>query len=224
MHALTCQQVREIDQRATQRFHVPSMLLMENAGRGATEVLMRLGCRGPVLILCGTGNNAGDGLVVARHLDIASVPVQVIAAADPDQWKGDTAINYAIARASGIPLLSWTHGTSQIDVQSMFTEARWIVDALLGTGAHGAPRSPMDTMICLANSAPARRFALDIPSGMDADSGELADPTFRADHTCTFVASKVGFARPAARGCLGQVHVVGIGAPPDALREPPRTN
>jgi NAD(P)H-hydrate epimerase len=219
MYMLTCQQVRAVDQRATQKFHVPSVVLMENAGRSAAELLLRLGCRGPVLILCGAGNNAGDGLVVARHLDVAAIRVHIIAADDPARWQGDTAINYAIARASGLPLTRWQEGPAQQECDTMIAGSAWIVDALLGTGARGAPRSPMDTLIRLANRAAARRFALDIPSGLDGDTGEAADPTFRAHHTCTFVAVKVGFAQPTATPFLGQVHVVGIGAPPRSLSE-----
>ncbi len=219
MHYVSCQQVREIDQRAINKYHVPSIVLMENAGRTATELMTQLGCRGRVLVLCGNGNNAGDGLVIARHLDISSIAVQVIAAGDPDQWQGDTATNYAVVRASGIPLVRWQEGPSAAQQKALFDGAAWIVDALLGTGARGAPRAPMDTLIRLANQARAQRFAVDIPSGLDGDTGEPAEPTFRADHTCTFVAAKVGFAEETARPFLGRVHVVGIGAPPRSLSD-----
>jgi NAD(P)H-hydrate epimerase len=91
--------------------------------------------------------------------------------------------------------------------------ADWIVDALLGTGASGPPRPPLDQLIPQLNAASARRLAVDVPSGLDCESGEPAKTTFRADQTCTFVASKVGFAAEAALEYLGEVHVLDIGAP-----------
>jgi NAD(P)H-hydrate epimerase len=97
--------------------------------------------------------------------------------------------------------------------------AEWIVDALLGTGASGPPRQPAAAAIREMNRAQAKKLAVDLPSGLDCDTGEAAEPTFRADHTCTFVASKIGFAAPSARAVLGQIHVVDIGAPRVLLEE-----
>jgi NAD(P)H-hydrate epimerase len=91
--------------------------------------------------------------------------------------------------------------------------AEWIVDALLGTGASGQPRPPMDEAIRAMNASPAKRLGVDLPSGLDCDTGIPAEPTIRANHTCTFVAPKLGFDNPQAATYLGQVHVVDIGVP-----------
>lgn len=213
MHPLTVKQIREIDRQSIEQFAVPGIVLMENAGRSAAELLLDLGCRGQVLILCGKGNNAGDGLVIARHLDLAKVQVQILTSDVPQRWQGDTAINWQIVRASQLDVSVFDPSQAS----SMFASADWILDALLGTGATGPPRAPMDQMIRLANQASACRFAVDIPSGLDADTGLVEDPCFRADHTCTFVAPKIGFSLPSAMAALGTVHVVGIGAPRQAL-------
>ncbi len=192
------------------------LVLMENAGRGCTEVLLRLGVRGRVVIACGKGNNAGDGFVIARHLDRRRIPFQIILLADPAELAGDALANYNIASLAGIPVRVCQRGE---DAAPLIESAEWIVDSLLGTGASGPPRPPLDAAIRIFNLAAAKRLAIDLPSGLDCDSGLPAEPTFRADHTCTFVAQKIGFAQPAAAEYLGQVHVVDIGVPRRLLEE-----
>jgi NAD(P)H-hydrate epimerase len=91
--------------------------------------------------------------------------------------------------------------------------ADWVLDALLGTGATGEPRSPYREVIDAVNASPARKLAVDLPSGLDCDTGRPAATTFRADHTCTFVAPKPGFFVEAAKPYVGQIHVLDIGAP-----------
>ena len=211
---LSREQVRQIDHQALEGFGVPGIVLMENAGRGAAEVLVRLGVQGPVLICCGKGNNGGDGLVMARHLDRARVKVRVLLFADPKSFTGDAAINFHIVERSGIPLA--IHSERSIDGPSLGTELAtvdWVVDALFGTGLQGPVRSPFDQVIAAINASHRRVLAVDIPSGLDADTGLPLGPTIRAEHTVTFVAEKIGFAQPSAKEWLGTVHVVDIGAP-----------
>lgn len=210
MRVLTRDQVRSIDQQAIDEFNIPGIVLMENAARGATDVLRSLSVSGKVTILCGRGNNAGDGLVVARHLDNDGYPVQVISACDPASWQGDTAVNYAIARSSGIPIEQYSDAAR---FEQQLSGSAWIVDGLLGTGATGDPRVPFAAMIHAANQMSARRFALDLPSGLDCDTGAAGQPTFVAEHTATFVAAKPGLVTDAARRFVGECHVVQIGAP-----------
>src|SRR6516165_575957 len=93
---LTREQARELDRRATEEFGVPSIVLMENAGRGMAELLLKLGVGGPVVLCCGKGNNGGDGFVITRHLDNAAVPVRVLLFARPEALTGDAAINYRV--------------------------------------------------------------------------------------------------------------------------------
>ena len=216
---LTRAQVREVDRRAIDEYGMNGLVLMENAGRGCVDTLCRLGCRGPVVVVCGKGNNAGDGFVIARHLDLRGVPIKTVLLGSPGGLRGDTAVNFAILNRCGVPLvdLSTTFNTAALDAE--LAGAEWIVDALLGTGATGPPRPPLDMAIRRMNAAAAKRLAVDLPSGLDCDTGEPAEPTFRADHTCTFVATKVGFANPAAVAYLGQVHVLDIGAPRRLIEE-----
>jgi NAD(P)H-hydrate epimerase len=203
MIILTRSQVREIDRRATDEFGVPSIVLMENAGRGAADMLMRLNAdRKPVLIVCGKGNNGGDGLVIARHLDNHGWPVAVHLAVNPKELKGDAATNWDIVRRSAITI---------VDIPASFNG--WIVDALFGTGLTGAIQSPLDQIVKWVNNSGAKVLAVDIPSGLDCDTGVPLGPTVRVDHTVTFVARKAGFENPAAKEWLGEVHVVDIGAP-----------
>jgi NAD(P)H-hydrate epimerase len=208
-----------VDRRATEDYGMLGLVLMENAGRGCVDVLWELGCRGPAAVVCGKGNNAGDGFVIARHLDLRGVAVRVVLLCSPDELRGDAAANFMILAKCGVSIcdLSAAAGAAELDAQLAGCE--WIVDALLGTGTTGAPRSPLDAAIRRMNAATAKRLAVDLPSGLDCDTGVSAEPTIRADHTCTFVAEKMGFANPAAAGFLGQVHVVDIGAPRRLIEE-----
>jgi NAD(P)H-hydrate epimerase len=211
MRALSRAEVREVDRRAIDVYGMSGLVLMENAGRGCVDMLTSLGCRGPVAVVCGKGNNAGDGFVIARHLDIRGIAVKVLLTAPAAELRGDAAANYAIIAKGGLPISEFSAGE--------LSGVEWIVDALLGTGSTGAPRPPMDEAIRAMNASSSRKLAVDLPSGLDCDTGLPAEPTFRADHTCTFVAPKLGFANPLAAACLGQVHVVDIGAPPRVVEE-----
>jgi NAD(P)H-hydrate epimerase len=219
MPPLTRALVRQVDRRAIEEYGVCGLVLMENAGRGCVDTLLAVGCTGPVVIVCGRGNNAGDGFVIARHLDLRSVAVQVVLLGAPQQLRGDAAANYTVVARSGIPLHDMASRFEAEALASVLRDAEWIVDALLGTGAEGPPRPPWDEAIRLMNEAPGRRLAVDLPSGLDCDTGQPSPATVRADHTCTFVAPKVGFLRPDAAPYVGQVHVVDIGAPRRLLEE-----
>jgi len=212
-------EVREVDRLAIDEYGVSGLVLMENAGRGCVEILTGLGCAGPVVIVCGKGNNAGDGFVIARHLDLRGVPVSIVLLGSPDGLRGDAAANCEIVARSHLPIIDLSRQFDSDRFVAELNRAEWIVDALLGTGTTGSPRPPMDQAIRLMNAAKAKRLAIDLPSGLDCDSGEPAEPTFRAEHTCTFVAPKVGFSKPAAAAFLGQVHVVDIGAPRQLIEE-----
>jgi yjeF N-terminal region len=211
--ALSRSQVRSIDCRAIAEYGLTGLVLMENAGRGCVDVLCPLGCCGPVVIVCGKGNNAGDGLVIARHLDLRGIAVKVLLLGPPGELHGDAAANYAIVVRSAIPLVDLSGPWDASRFEAELAGAEWIVDAILGTGATGAPRPPWDDAIRKLNAHPGRKLAVDLPSGLDCDTGIVSNPTFRADHTCTFVARKIGFDNPAAAEFLGAVHVVDIGAP-----------
>src|SRR4051794_27827082 len=104
MRPLSRAEVRQVDRRAIAEYGMSGLVLMENAGRGCADVLCQLGCKGSVAIVCGKGNNAGDGFVMARHLDLRGVPVQVVLVGASGDLRGDAAANYAIVSKAGISI------------------------------------------------------------------------------------------------------------------------
>lgn len=236
--ALTREQSREIDQRAINEYGFSSLVLMENAGRGCVDVLERIGVGGPVVILCGKGNNTGDGFVIARHLVIRGYTCRVILLAAPAELRGDAAANFVILQKTNVPIIDLSpqrigapapsvadDRTPAAQLRSGLDQhtrdAAWLVDALLGTGAAGEPRPPFDAAIEWINSraASTKVLAVDLPSGLDCDTGQPAEHTVRADHTCTFATMKVGFLQPAAKLFTGTVHICDIGVPPQLISE-----
>lgn len=214
---LTCQQLRELDVLAIEHVGLPGLVLMENAARSVAEFVyagLFDPTRAIVVILCGPGNNGGDGLAIARHLRNADVPVVVALAAAADSYTGDALVNLGIYRRMEQPLIDASTLAGLEEMKRRIAGADVVVDALLGSGSKGPPRGAIGELVALANAAPrARRVAVDIPTGLDADSGKAADPCFRADATVTFVAEKTGFHSSAARAVLGRVLVADIGVP-----------
>ncbi len=189
---------------------LPTRVLMENAGRGAAEVLLRLGVHGPALVCCGKGNNGGDGLVAARHLKSWGVDVRVLLFAAADELSGPAAENWRALMAAGVPAeIAWPF--EEMKASAALGQVAWVVDALFGIGLASPLRPPFDRLVTIVNAGPASIFAIDVPSGLDADTGEPLGPTIRARHTATFVAPKKGFANPASTMWTGKVHVVDLG-------------
>jgi NAD(P)H-hydrate epimerase len=217
MPRLTRTEVRDYDRRAIDDFGMPGILLMENAARGAVDYLRQLAPDAvPIVVCCGKGNNGGDGFAMARHLDNHGYRVRIVLLADPAGLTGDAAIMFRIIERSRLPIEIATDPTvadAWLDSQLAFALNGWVVDALFGTGLRGPVSPPFDRVIAAINRAPAKKFAVDIPSGLDCDTGQATGPTVRADATATFVAEKVGFANPGAKPWLGQVRVIDIGAP-----------
>jgi NAD(P)H-hydrate epimerase len=214
--ALTRAQVREVDRIAIEQYAIPSIVLMENAGIGATTVIDVVAPSGKIVIICGSGNNGGDGYVIARHLEILGHDVRIIALTEPTNLKGDAKTNAIIAVKSGIEIVVAQDVEA---IRNALRNAGTIVDGMLGTGAAGPLRGLYLKAVDACNASDALRVALDIPTGLDCDSGEPSDSTFLADHTITFVAEKVGFANETARSVIGQVHVVPIGVPNQLLSQ-----
>jgi NAD(P)H-hydrate epimerase len=213
LRPLSRAEVRDVDRRAIDEFGMPGIVLMENAGRGAAELLVQLGIGGRVIVCAGKGNNGGDGFVIARHLENRGVEVRVLLFADSQTLQGDAATNFHILRMAGTPIFEY-HATTKPDTWAAeLRSCGWIVDALLGTGMQGTVREPMATVIHHINDAGVPVLAVDLPSGLDCDTGQPLGTCVRAAHTATFVARKLGFDAPAAAPFIGEVHVVDIGVP-----------
>lgn len=210
---LNRRQSQEVDRRAVAEYGMSSLVLMENAGRGLADKLLQFGMRGPVVICCGRGNNGGDGFVLARHLDLRHAAVRVCLWCDPANLEGDAAANFRILEKTEVPIEVFGSPHDETQLGTILHKAGWIVDALLGTGAHGDPRPPLDLVIDQLNAHKAPKMAVDLPSGLDCDTGVVSPHTIRARHTCTFVAPKPGFLAPGADEFTGDVHVLDIGAP-----------
>jgi NAD(P)H-hydrate epimerase len=231
--ALSRSQVRELDRRAIAEYGVPGLVLMENAGRGCAELLMRLNPeRTQTVILCGPGNNGGDGFVIARHLDNHGWPVQVYAIECPGvrpegelrtgwDFSGlptDARTNYEIVSRSRIEIYPLSQSQLWPSPRNVLTNTLqlrevWIVDALFGTGLSRPLSPPIDELVAIVNSSQNPVLAIDIPSGLDCDTGKPLGPTIRAKHTATFVAHKLGYRNPASQQWTGEVHVIDIGVP-----------
>ena len=219
---VTSGQMREIDRTAIQDYGIPGEILMENAGRSITELVERLyrenDFSSPVLILCGKGNNGGDGLVLARHLYNHEFPVRVMylgALADIPAGT-EPALNSAILAKMNIAVEEI--GADLSSLKDALEKSEMVVDALLGTGLKGAVRAPFDAAIAAINSAKKFIVAVDAPSGLDCDEGTPLGCAVVAAHTVTLGLPKTGFENPAAAKFVGQLHLGEISLPRELLR------
>ncbi|MCC6510687.1 MAG: NAD(P)H-hydrate epimerase [Pirellulaceae bacterium] len=228
---LSVDTIRQVDRIAVEQYHMHSLVLMENAAIGCASWLSaRHADPQTAVVLCGRGNNGGDGLAIARHLRLAGWRCRVILLGPIAKLSSDAHANWQIltARSTDDCLVVETFDsvTGQVDppaaatIQQWLSESTIILDALLGSGALGAPRQPMAHWVELANALPhAERVAIDVPTGLNASSGQVTSIAFQADFTLTFVAKKPGFDVPGARPYLGRVEVLPIGVPVELINE-----
>lgn len=220
---LTREQVRQIDRIAIEQIGIPGVVLMENAGRHAAQAILELlpnPAAARVCVLCGPGNNGGDGFVVARYLHNAEARVTILLACEPQKITGDARVNYEIAQRMSLPMHPILTPDQLAQNQAHLRDCDVIVDALLGTGFTGQPRPPMDQIIRAISAVRGPTIvAIDVPSGLDCDTGQPADPCVRADLTVTFVAPKAGFDKCPAPQYLGRIIVADIGVPRDLIQQ-----
>ena len=220
---LTRHESRQVDERAVKHWGISSLVLMENAGRGAADALCRIATSDQsVSIFCGKGNNGGDGLVMARHLHLRGWNVQAILFHDSETFTPDMRVNYLIAQQCGIPLHDLAnHSSAELEtlLDATHQQAHWLVDSLLGTGSTGEPRAPLDKVIRWTNRATGHRIALDVPTGLDCDTADIADIAFQADYTFTFAAAKPGLLSTSAAAHVGHLEILDIGLPRQLLEE-----
>jgi len=227
MLTLTRAQLRRLDQAATEQLGIPGVVLMENAGRAVADETLRLMARSSgrkgaaftAALLCGGGNNGGDGYVAARHLHNAGVKVVVFSAAQPAQAHGgDAAVHRATVEKMGLPRREILDEAQLGAAGPELEAAEVLIDALLGTGFTGDVRPHLAALIrrCNALALDNRKVvAVDVPSGLDCDTGTPSNPTIRADVTVTFAAMKKGFLTELAKTYVGRIVVASIGTPPE---------
>ncbi len=215
--------LREIDRRAVAEFHIPILVLMENAGRAvANAALSRLKPGGQALILAGPGNNGGDGLVAARHLHNAGISMLILLLAPREHYRDAAAAQLAIVDAMRLPVEIITPGHPELRdwiVESSPDDL--MIDALFGTGLSRPLDGLAAEVIRAVNSAQRAILAVDIPSGLDCDTGQpvggMNAPAIRATETISFCGLKPGFA--SAKAYVGKVTVADIGVPCELLKE-----
>lgn len=242
MYLVTAEQMRRLDGETIQRLGIPAIALMENAGRVIAEEIIALcrrrggeGCRNAAewvdagkdafqvsadhaltldnaaaerwFILVGKGNNGGDGLAAARYLRETGIAVTLVYAVPPESLSGEAALQRDAAAAMGLPAV--VYGRDRLDL----AECSGILDALLGTGAAGAPRGAYAELIAAANSSGKVIVSADIPSGLNADTGETHEPCIHASVTVCLAFLKRGLLQYPGAGAAGHVKVRAIGIP-----------
>ncbi len=222
MKVFTAQQMREFDRAATEEYGIPSIVLMENAALRVVEFLeMKFGPlhEKKIAVLCGKGNNGGDGFAIARHLSEHTFQVEVLMACSPHELKGDALVNYTILKyaadsAVANATISFIKGDDQLHQLGIFNGGNYdiIVDALLGTGFKGELRDAYKAATVL-NASDIPVVSVDVPSGLNSDTGKASEEGIYADYTVTFVGPKRGmFLWDGVKRC-GEVWVGGIGTP-----------
>jgi hydroxyethylthiazole kinase-like uncharacterized protein yjeF len=214
--------MRRLDEKAIKDYGIPSIVLMENAGRGAAEIIQAScrrmfckagrqvgGCR--VVIVCGTGNNGGDGFVVARHLVNKGVRVQVILLGSSKKLSPDALINYKIVKKMGIKIRDTSYFFDQIFNKKR--DVSLIIDAIFGTGLSRPIEGMVANVIQAMNQSKKPIVALDIPSGLNGKTGEVMGAAIKAKGTMTFGAPKTGFYKKQGPKLTGKVTIVDISIP-----------
>ena len=199
--------IRETDVQAINRYGMTGLELMENAAEASAQIVLRMlettKGSGPVVIVCGRGNNGGDGYAIARLLHDLNVPVRLLVTGAPRSGS-DSETNARRAEQMGI---------ERISDQGQFESANLIVDAMLGTGLDREVTGENRQFIEAINASAAPVLSIDVPSGLDTDTGQPLGMAVRATETVTFAGLKIGFLEPEARDHTGMVHVVDIGIP-----------
>lgn len=212
---LTSAQSREVDRLALEEFGLPTLVLMENAARAVADAALSAVAPGdPVIVLAGPGNNGGDALAAARHLHNAGILVEVMLAYPAALCKGDCALHLRVVEEMGVPVKVW----DATDALAGDAPPALIVDGVFGTGLARALDARTSELVRAVNAARergSRVLAVDVPTGMDADTGHAISggEVVRADATVTFAAMKPGLMAPGAPTVAGRVIVADIGVP-----------
>ncbi len=222
-YLVTAEQMRAFDFAAINEFAIPGVVLMENAGRASFEILKGVLdddldglC---VSIVAGPGNNGGDGYVIARYLINKGADVETFLLSPREKIRGDARINLNILEKMGARIWEINSIDALESVQEMWAESSVIVDAILGTGLQFEVRSPYREAIEKINSLDAIKLSVDIPSGLDSDTGKILGVAVRADVTVTYGFKKLGMAIHPGLGLCGQTQIIDIGIPENAVQK-----
>ncbi len=214
MRLVTTKEMAKIDTWSIKKLGIPGMVLMENAGRGCTNIIEEYFSPEDlkVMIICGKGNNGGDGFVIARHLQNRGAEVQTILTGKGGSLKGDALINYRLCRNARIPVCETV---DMLRIKKLFRDFQpdVIVDAVFGTGFTGAPKGMYRKLIEFMNSSDSFIFSVDIPSGVNGDTGQFTDVCVMADATGTMCFPKRGNYLYPGRAACGDLYIVDIGIP-----------
>ena len=221
MEILRGEQMRSVDARTIRELGIPSLLLMESAGREVAESLIDdfPNAVDRALILCGKGNNGGDGLVAARHLVRRGGAVEVLVFGAADQLSDDATVNLRAARASGVPIQHVLDEETWLKIRGRLDRASVVLDALLGTGIRGGARGLLEQVIQDLNASPTPVAAVDLPSGVDADSPQVAGMAVLAARTYALCRPKPAHVLGAASRHTGDLRILPIGIPPEAIAQ-----
>ena len=220
--SLTREEMRELDRKAIEEYKIPGIILMENAGRNAAEEILQMiddPHQAKVAILCGKGNNGGDGFVVARHIHNHGISVDVFLVAKiSDILKdGDAGTNLQILLNMKIPVKEILDISGVNSILKELNNYNILVDALFGTGLSGDVREPFKTLIDGVNNLNKPIVSVDIPSGLDSNTGKILGAAIKATKTVTFAASKKGFYLNDGPSYTGKVIVSDISIPRELI-------
>src|SRR5712664_3495722 len=235
MKALTAAEMHEVDRLTTERHGIPSLQLMENAGRSVFDYLRSSqgdAAASHASVLCGKGNNGGDGFVVARLLQESGLKPCICLFADPQSLSGDTAENFLRLKKSGADIRIFTDAAGWHATRGELAKSRVIVDALLGTGLKGPVEGLLASVITDVNRMsryatairPDAVVAVDTPSGLPSDGGPAAGPVIRAHATVTFTAPKLGQLVSKDAATCGKLLVREIGSPRELIEQVGKSN
>lgn len=221
MKTVTSAQMKAIDRKAIEAYGIPSLLLMENAGRGIAEMICPMKpAPGNVVVACGKGNNGGDGLVIARHLSNRGFAVKVFLFAEPESLKDDPAVNFRIIAKMGIAYSIISDDNSWGTFLSGLQNSDMIIDAIFGVGLEREVTGILRRAIDAINQmVPKKIVAVDIPSGLNADTGEVLGAAVKASVTATLCLPKQCLFCGRGPEYAGRIAVIDIGIPPAAVQE-----
>lgn len=211
--AVTAEQMREVDRTAVQDFGLTILQMMENAGRNLAEHVIEMlkGGGGPVAVLAGSGGNGGGGLCCARHLHNRGFQVRVVLSRAPPDLSGAAANQLRILQAAGVEAVGPSQPQLDAVTREVLRRSRVVVDALVGYSLRGAPRGQVARLIAWCNEEASRVLSLDLPSGLDATTGETPGNVVHPERTLTLALPKTGL-----YNVSGELFLADIGIPPEA--------